>query len=686
MQRDDIKTFMKEIKSIFPAKSFWPNVIAFIPILFLASLIGANGKDSAFAEFDGFQPTKWSRDLPSDFCPNTEHKNCHSSSPVIVDLNDDQMLDIVVATNNGHIIAFDHNGATLWDTDVAPAFGMKAGTNLIQSSPAVADIDGDGKLEIVVGTGATSADVCTMGGVIVLDHFGNIEVGWPRLSFGQNENGCTKTIYSSPALGDLDRDGDMEIVAAGFDGRIYAWDHDGSLLPGFPPDSNHRIRFPTWKDLVGRLADSVWSSPTLSDINNDGFLEIIIGTDEGNFDAQWGGDARGWTCPYQLPAGWAPGYCGGSIYALDRFGKVVPGFPLYLLEAVQSTPAIIDVDGDGRSEMFFGTGTFYHNNSPDHPTNGFKVYGKDGAGNDLPGWTTTTQAGTVSGKVIGGATPSSPSIGDIAGDAQPEIVMLSMDKKLYAWHLDGSEVNGFPMSPLDHFGKPLGGFDVGNTLILANYDQDDKMEIFFNQAWVVSIVDGNGEQLTSTNYPNDNNPVYFTNGTLANTPIVADIDKDGRLELIASNSKLYVWDLQANSDRSAWPMFKGNPARTGEFPQPRLKVAPDDLVLYSQTGDEGVAKTDLRIQNIGTGSFEWTAETPQELSISQDFGTLSSSESDNTTVIISTEGREEGEYFLGNITINATMEVGAVKNAQESISVRLIVGDFYRTFTPLIGN
>ncbi len=375
---------MKKIKLIFPAKSIWPNLTAFALILILASLMGADGNDSAFAASNSLQPTKWSRDLPSDFCPNSQDKNCHSSSPLIVDLNNDQLLDIVVATNNGHVVAFNHNGAILWDRDVAPAFGMNAGMQEIHSSPSAADIDGDNKPEIVVGVGALAANVCTKGGVIVLDHFGNIESGWPRLSLDFNQDGCPDTIYSSPALGDLDRDGDMEIVATGFDGRIYAWDHNGSLLPGFPPDSNHRIRFPTWKNLTGRLADSIWGSPTLADLDNDGYLEIIIGTDEGNFDARWGGDARGWTCPYQLPAGWAPGYCGGSIYVFDRFGKVAPGFPLYLLEAVQSTPAIIDVDGDGRSEMFFGAGTFYYNNSPDHPTNGFKVYGKDSVGSDLP--------------------------------------------------------------------------------------------------------------------------------------------------------------------------------------------------------------------------------------------------------------------------------------------------------------
>ena len=683
MQRDDTNTFMNEYIFRHFAKS-WRKAYAFIILFFLASLIGASAEDSVNAETSGIQPAKWSRDLPSDFCPNSQEKNCHFSSPVLADLNNDQMLDIVVATNSGHIVAYNHDGTLLWDKDVAPSFGMSAGTHEIHSSPAVADIDGDNKLEIVVGTGAIDPNVCTNGGVIVLDHFGNTQAGWPKLSFGKNKDGCTDTIFSTPALGDLDRDGDMEIVAAGFDGRIYAWDHDGSLFPGFPPDSNLLDRFPMWGDLVGQLADTIWGSPTLADINNDGYLEIVLTTDEGNFDARWGGDAGGWICPYQLPPGWAPGYCGGSIYVLDRFGTNIPGFPYYVLEALQSTPAIIDVDGDGQSEMFFGTGTFYSSNSPDHPTDGFRVFGINSSGAVVPGW--QSQGGAVTGKVVGGPTPASPAIGDIAGDDQPEIVMLAKDLKLYAWHLNGSLVSGFPMSPLTQSGQSLGIFDVGSSLLLANYDQDDKMEIFFNQAWIVNVVDGNGRQLTSSNHPNDGKPVYLTGGTLFNTPAVGDIDNDGRLELIASNSRLYVWDLPGNSDQAVWPMFKANMNRTAEFPQPRLQVAPSDIYILHPLDDKGAAITNLSIQNSGSGSFDWTAVYPNELTISQSSGTVSALGVAKTTVTIPTDGRGKGEYNLGNITINATMEAGAVINAQESVSVKLIIDDFYRIFTPFVGN
>ena len=47
-------------------------------------------------------------------------------------------------------------------------------------------------------------------------------------------------------------------------------------VPGFPPDSAHAARFPLEPELRGRLADTIWSSPALADLNRDGYLEIIL--------------------------------------------------------------------------------------------------------------------------------------------------------------------------------------------------------------------------------------------------------------------------------------------------------------------------------------------------------------------------------------------------------------------------
>lgn len=571
----------------------------FVVLLVLGTAVFLNLSIAAdvAADPNGVTQPKWSPvPLPSDQCPGGDY-NCHYSSPALADLNGDNFLDIIVATNEGHIVAINHTGSILWDRDTAPYFGMAAGTQEIHSSPAIADIDNDGYPEIVVGAGTIYGTVCTQGGVIVLDHNGQVKPGWPQLSVDENTPpvGCRDTIFSSPALGDMDNNGDLEIVAAGFDKRVYAWHHDGTLVTGYPPASALHDRFPTW-GLDDKLGDNTWGSPALSDLDGDGRLDIILGTGEGNFDDRYGG-GTGWVCPYTLPAGWAPGYCGGSVYAFDYTGELKPGFPRYQLEEVGSTPAVMDINNDGRLEIFMGVGHFYNLYSPDHPQYGFKVMGMDNNGNNLPGWPQPT----------GGNVVMSPSLGDIAGDSAPEVVAMATDRKLYAWNLNGTAVPGFPMTPKDQNGIASSPFDTHMGIVLADYDSDGKMEIFFNQSGVVTVVDGNGQQLTGSNFPNNTLPIYYAYGVLINTPAVGDIDNDGKLELIASNSHLYVWDLDNSTNLSDWPMFKKNPARTATQAEPGLAVTPDSLAIMVPSGSSTPIKTSLRIVNTGPSSFDWQA-------------------------------------------------------------------------------
>ena len=602
---------------------------------------------------------EWIRALPAMSCPGG-HTNCHQSSPVVVDLTGNGKLDIVVATNNGHLLAYTHNGSLLWNTDIGPAFGLGAGKQQIASSPAVADIDKDGQMEVVVGTGTTDGSVCTKGGVIVLDHNGKVQRGFPFITQDVNvaPKGCPDSVYATPALGDLDNNGDLEIVFGAFDKRIYALHHDGKIVAGFPPNSNHYARF-GWANLKGYLADEVWSSPALADLNGDGYLDIVTGTEEGNFDSSWAPAINSWKCPYRGP--WTAGYCGGSIYALDRSGKLLEGFPRYKNEDIQSTPAIADIDGNGKYEIFVGTGSWNYMQSPDHPTLGFRLFGMDHKGNDLPGW--------QGGKVTGGFVAGSPSVGDITGDGKPNIVAAASDKRLYAWHTNGQLVAGFPMTPRTYRGTVLDGYNVGTGFILADYSGDGKMEIFLRHAWEIVIINGKGQQLTATSL-SDSSPIYLTKGTIWNNPALGDLDGDGHLEMVVQNSELTVWDLPSSTLQAQWPMFKKNAARTSSL-EASVGAAPQEYLLVAAQNQEKKYDLQLTLSAV-LGKFNWrvSSDNPGRISFPMQSGIVS----DQNTILVKISvpvGLPLGMNHLGNIIVTFTQDNGS--NQTVTIPVKVDV-------------
>ena len=634
-------------------------------LAFLVSLAGA--QEAPHAATSQVTP-KWSVALPAGSCPwSASERNCHTSSPAVGDVNRDGRLDVVVATNNGHVVAFS-NGAILWDRDVSGMFGMGANSQSIGASPALADLDGNGTVEVVIATGGGMTTGCKPGGVLVLDDGGRPHSNWPRLADNEDDDngGCPDAFFSTPALGDLDGNGDLEIVIGGFDTRIYAYHHNGQPVAGFPAAS--ALYFRTgWEDLRARLTDSIWGSPALADMNGDGRPEIVIGTDEGNLDDSHPGDANGWTCPYRLPAGWEEGYCGGALYGLTGGGALLPGFPQYRLETFQSTPALVDVTGDGRPEIFIGTGTFYHNNSPDKPDAGNRLYAFDSQGRELPGW--------GGGQPTGDLVPGSPAVGDIAGDAGLEIVVTTLNGHLHAWHSNGTRVSGFPMTPRGPFGD-TDKQDVGKGVILGDYDGDGKMEIFMTIGWTIGVIDGNGQMLTRTNSGDSSRPFYYADGLLLNNPALGDVDGDGQLELVAHNSRLFVWDLPGGAVKADWPMFKRNPARTSAaLVVPALTLNPAEIVLGYAPGLDREMRAVLTL-NVPGATYNWrlTANSGA-LSFPQASGTASGT-TQVTVVVRLASGLGQGTHNLGAVTVEVS---GAteIRNSRVSVpvSVRVVKGE-----------
>ena len=492
-----------------------------------------------------------------------------AGSPTLADLNADGKKEVVVGGRDGRIYAIESTGHLLWQFDGAAALNAivpNPGVTAVSSAPAVADLNRDGRPEVVVALGK-AVDVGNNGGIVVLNNQGGLMPGWPRLSLdhidqaGLHGDGYADGFWSSPAVGDIDGDGDLEIVAGGWDMRLYAWHHDGKHVEGWP-------RF---------LHNTTWSSPVLADLDKDGRLEIITGADDDS---------------------------GGRLLVFKSDGSSMPGFPRSIDQTIFSSPAVADLDGDGWLDIVVGTGNFYAGR-------GYAVHAWSHTGTYLPGWPVAT----------GGFVLSSPAVGDIDGDGAPEVVVGCNDGKLYAWNGDGSRVSGWPVVVVDNFGNgsPLNFASP----ILANFDADPYPEVFINMQCDIMVLDGNGAYLThvgnsgSSGLPNIN----MTSAKFCplNTPAAGDIDGDGRLEIARGNgtapdgqAQLWVWESSRTPATAPWAMFRGDAAHQARY-QPTLG---EDALIVTHTLPEimrpGESRTvEITVRN--TGSRTWQASDQYRL-------------------------------------------------------------------------
>ncbi len=357
------------------------------------------------------------------------------------------------------------------------------------SSPVAGDLDSDGNVEIV-SIPSTNAYSYVNGPIIVLSSKTG-QVLWDSYNVQDPNKKIGAEVSTTPAIADLDNDGYAEIIAV----TKHSTDSRSMII----------VSYKTKSILVTQpITCGHYCMPAVADIDNDGHAEIVVGNMIFNSD----GSAR------------------AIINPLTAFGihtttlaDLVPSSPG--LEIIQGSQvfsnlgtllwkgtclgysAVSDINKDGSQELVcIGGGTVYtYSNSgkllwsqmiPINPANGAGPYG-------------------------GGA----PNIGDFNGDGNFEIGTAGGDYYVVFSH-DGTIL--WKSVTTDR-----SSWSTGSTIF--DFNGDGKVEVIYNDEQKLRIYDGStGVVLWET---------ANISGTLWEYPLILNIDETPSVEIVVSAPGMY---------------------------------------------------------------------------------------------------------------------------------------------------
>ncbi len=387
--------------------------------------------------------------------------------PLAADLTGDGKKEIIIAVwGTGWLHVFTLDGRYLSD-----AWPKKLGGP--PSSPAAADITGDGELEIiVVANGEPGSEQFPNGLVHVLKANGEYVPGWPVMLDGEHIR------INEVSIGDINHDGRLNIITGtggwvrgstptSYYTKLYAFNPDGTVLDGWPvePAKEHdetmvprspkvlvdltgdnHLEIVTGYFSQGRPSEKVHAvyavgsaGQTLSgfpviteywnwalgaaDMHMDGYYEILCHGQKydrfGNIDTTWN-KQEGVISPLafadvnndgypDLIYGW------GEVNVVDRFGNPLPGWPQLTRpqgDLVDGNPVAGDITGDGNVEILIGS---YRTN---------QIFAWHNNGRPVEGFPVST--GDYNDRIM---------ISDLDGDGNIELISACRDSFVYVWKI-----------------------------------------------------------------------------------------------------------------------------------------------------------------------------------------------------------------------------------------------------------
>ncbi|MCH9046704.1 MAG: VCBS repeat-containing protein [SAR324 cluster bacterium] len=297
------------------------------------------------------------------------------AAPLFADLNGDRAADLLLAGDSERVAYYsrrpDDRRSPLWLEDKNLLQVRRLSGFQTRVRAAAGDLDGDGDIDLIVG--ARNGQLLYYENVGSKDKIAFRSPAAPLLPTGQRA-------FSAPALADLDMDGDLDLVVGGREGRLEWIENTGS-----PSNPQWTLR----SLFLGKVDVGALSSPLVTDVDGDEDLDLLVGNSLGNviyYENQGDGGSAQFVlrtvrfADLQLPNNASP-----ALFAWDpqgspdlvvgnQAGTLIPAVrdPAVkvsdrgayqssapwagLLASAYSAPQFTDLTGDGRPDLLLGTG------------------------------------------------------------------------------------------------------------------------------------------------------------------------------------------------------------------------------------------------------------------------------------------------------------------------------------------